>query len=482
MNWQGCLPTNSRDANDYTSFEDEEAQIQAVFREALRLKKKVKELSRALRTSESDSQQVAQELGDLLQEREEALQKVTLELEMVEQTHKEHLDRELQVVQGQLEHARYELHRQDPLLVNMQTKIDVLEKTLHANLEQADKQSEERVEARFQELCYIEEQRMQEKLETFETELKIEQERSASLQGQLATKTAELVALQDQHADASPSADMQAVAAELAVLMQRQHAVQRAVQDVVEENRLLRELASAAQIQCLSTPPPLPPSKRPAESPVHGTVGAPARIPANPLVSESPKHVQSSDGSRSSRHATSLLDATVASVVQWRQFKPKVLAPPPSPEPPRLNVASSSSPGGASSHMPSRDSKNAHISERGVGDAVKMPGTGTTGTGASVILKNRTGANVGCSGRDGRTHLSRRKGSDPYTKAPAYVNAMLNLGVGGSPDGSVRSRRQGIDAEGSTQDCTASVTSGGPAALPSLRRSASRFSSVRPRT
>lgn len=476
MNWQGCLPSNSRDANDYTSFENEEAQIQAVFREALRLKKKVKELNRALRTSESDSQQVAQELGDLLQEREEALQKVTLELEMVEQTHKEHLDRELQVVQGQLEHARYELHRQDPLLVNMQTKIDVLEKTLHAKLEQADNQSEERVEARFQELRNIEEQRMQEKLETFETELKIEQERSASLQDQLAAKAAELVALQDQHADASPSADMQAVAAELAVLMQRQHAVQKAVQDVVEENRLLRELASVAQIQCLSTtPPPLPPSKRSAESPVHGTVGAPVRMPAKPLVSESPKHVQSSDGSRSSRHAPSLLNATVASVVQRKEFKPKVLVPPPSPEPPRLNVASSSSPGGASPHMPSRDSKNAHISERGVCDVVKMPGTGT---GASVWLKN---ANVGCSGKEGRTPLSRRKGSDPYTKAPVYVNAMLNLGVGGSPDGSMRSRRQGSDAEGSTQDCTASVASGGPAALPSLRRSASRFSSVRTR-
>jgi len=463
MNWQACLPSHPRDANDYTSFENEEAQIQAVFREALRLKKKVKELTRALRTSENDSRQVARELGDLLQERDEALQVATLQLETIEQSHKEHLESALQALHGQLEHARYELHRQDPLLVNLQTKVDVLEKSLHAKLDQADNLSEEWFEDRYQERHQSEAQCMQAKLEALETELKVEKERSESLEKVLSGRAAELAAMQEQLASAAqllllgPEAE-----AEEAALMQQQYAVQKAVEDVVAENSLLRELALSAHSRHIAALPevlPLAP-----QTAVAKITGPGVATPAQLHMLDGPVRVRTNN-SHSSRHASSLLKAIVPTVLQCSEFKPKVLPPQQSPElrsPASWHGCVPRTAPGASPHDRSQDAGTVH------NDIVKA-------VGAAAVLKNNVGVSLSSSGRDAMTPLSRRKSGDAYSKGHASSQRTPNLGIGGSPGGSIRNGREGSECEGSTQDCTASVGRGEmPAALPSLRRSAAR--------
>ena len=247
MNWHSCLSVDPRDANDYTSFQDEEAQIRAVFKEALRLKKRVRDLSRELANSQNNCQQVSQELAALLREKEIALEHAQQNLMQQEERHAEQLRKETQALSGQLEHARYELSKQDPFLVSMKTKIQVLENAFNELTKQAEQEKE--AWSRTQVQQKLEEDRIHEQLQQYVQDLNREREKVTELQHKFVAKEREVQMLRDtlnrspcSVDNSQPTSDSGRIVAQMTLFIQSHQQVQKAVQDVILENSRLQEM------------------------------------------------------------------------------------------------------------------------------------------------------------------------------------------------------------------------------------------------
>ena len=69
-----CIAQEAQDAMNHASFEDEEAQIDAVFKEAIRLKNRCKELTLELTRKEHLLATKDIEVGDIVQEKNQTIE------------------------------------------------------------------------------------------------------------------------------------------------------------------------------------------------------------------------------------------------------------------------------------------------------------------------------------------------------------------------------------------------------------------------
>ena len=123
-----CLSSEARDAHDYTSFEQEEAQIQAVFKEAIRLKRRVKEMV----CERNELTRTQDLLHEQLAVKDEKMRKVMnkrdKELAAVRDEH----EKELVIERHKLDAAQEELRRHSPVIVSMKAQLLALEEELRA--------------------------------------------------------------------------------------------------------------------------------------------------------------------------------------------------------------------------------------------------------------------------------------------------------------------------------------------------------------
>jgi hypothetical protein len=134
--FSGCISDTESNFADFSHLEDEEAQVQAIFNEALALKRQVRELNLSLTESESLRQNDMARMVHIIREKDEIIQDMTrrsedavsLRTELV--SIRSSLESEVEKLREQLEEREREMHQhhmRSPAMLAMQGKIAMLE-------------------------------------------------------------------------------------------------------------------------------------------------------------------------------------------------------------------------------------------------------------------------------------------------------------------------------------------------------------------
>lgn len=223
----GCMSADARDALDYSSFEHEEAQIQAVFKEAIRLKKKVKDLTseRNLYRRENEDLQVAlaskeDKLFRALNKREKEVSRMRGEYEQA-----------ATLQRANLEATSDELRKQAPAILNLTAQLLALEEELRSRHVLYSKQEQESRE-------YLRPQ-----LEAAQTELRKERKmrEDTARAGGGEHKHLKEELRKARKLAAHSTAALQEAKKNLTLLSERRAEVTTAVHDLVHENKMWKD-------------------------------------------------------------------------------------------------------------------------------------------------------------------------------------------------------------------------------------------------